>query len=136
MYDPTLDILVFPTTPKATFELISEDAIEDQYLAWRDQSYGFLMTQLLTSDSETETTTARQLLLDKPYQIKYSRVLGEAYAYVETEDGQCWTRLFKHDLRNERQAMLNAGELSLAHRFAGLIDLLDFAACARRAKAS
>ncbi len=129
MFDPTYEILVFPTTPVAAteptfFKVISEDAIQDQYLAWRDASYGSLMMTLGGSRSEVEREAARRLLHSKDWEVKYSEFYEEAYAYV-LDGGETWTRLFKEDLRNERLAMVGAGERELEDLFTDLMDRVD-----------
>lgn len=126
MYDPTLDILVLPAeSTELLFEVNLEDAIQDQYLAWRDQSYGFLMNIVSGSRrSEVETTAARRLLLDRDWQVKYSDFFEDAYAYVQ-ECGGTWTRLFKEDLRNERLSLIRFEEPQLDALFTGLMDSID-----------
>ncbi|MBI5929056.1 MAG: hypothetical protein HY862_07095 [Chloroflexi bacterium] len=124
MYDPTLEIFVLQTSIETTFEVISEDAIQDQYLAWRDQSYGFLLNMLGSCHSEVEISAARRLLLDQDWQVKYSEFYEDAYAYV-AKDGQTWTRLFKSDLRSEARQMIGLQEPELVKLFNGLIDQLD-----------
>lgn len=128
MFNPAFETLVFPitlvaATEPAFFEVISEDAIQDQYLAWRDASYGALMTTLGSSHSEVEIEAARRLILDRDWAVKYSNFYEEAYAYVET-NGATWTRLFKSDLRDEVRQMVGLQETALAAHFASLIDQL------------
>ena len=125
MFDPTLEILVFPTTVEPTFfEVISEDAIQDQYLAWRDASYGSLMMTLGGNRSEVEIEAARRLLLGKDWEVKYSEFYEDAYAYV-TKDGQAWTPLFKSDLRCETRQMIGLQEAALVNLLTTLIDQVD-----------
>lgn len=124
MFDPTLETPAVPAPIETVFEVISEDAIQDQYLAWRKESYGFLMNILGSSHSEVELEAARLLTLDKDWQVKYSDFYEEAYAYV-IERGETWTRLFKSDLRNEARQMVGLQETALANHFTGLMDQLD-----------
>ncbi|KAB2856614.1 MAG: hypothetical protein F9K46_14005 [Anaerolineae bacterium] len=138
MFDPTLETPAVPAPIAYVFEVNIEDAIQDQYLAWRDQSYGFLMNVLGGSRrSEVEISAARQLLLDRDWQVKYSEFFEDAYAYVH-ECGGTWTRLFKEDLRQERWAMVGVGEPQLEALFTDLMDRIDEArdaACEREDRA-
>lgn len=137
MYSPTLETPVVPAPIETVFEVISEDGIQDQYLAWRKESFGFLMTIIGSSHSEVEIEAARRLILDKDWQVKYSEFFEDAYAYVRASDGT-WTRLFKDDLRTERWTMVGKGEEALAKLFAGLMDDIDEArdaACEREDRA-
>ncbi len=123
MFDPTLETPAVSTPIEVVFEVTSEDAIQDQYLAWRKESYGFLMNMLGSSHSEVELEAARLLILDKDWQVKYSDFYEEAYAYV-LERGETWTRLFKNDLRSEARQMVGLQETALANHFTGLMDQL------------
>ena len=113
--DPILPILPI------VFEVISEDAVHDQYLAWRNQSYGFIMNVLGSSHSEVENEAARLLILDKDWEVKYSDFYEEAYAYV-IERGATWTRLFKSDLRNECLQLRQVEETQVLALMVSLID--------------
>lgn len=123
MFNPCNETITLPAPIEVVFEVISEDAVHDQYLAWRDQSYGFIMNVLGSSHSEVEIEAARLLILDKDWEVKYSDFYEEAYAYV-IERGATWTRLFKSDLRNEARQMVGLQETALASLFNGLMDQL------------
>jgi hypothetical protein len=124
MFNPVFEILVFPTTAEPTFfEVISEDAIQDQYLAWRDASFGALMTTLGSSHSEVELEAVRRLILERDWGVKYSNFYEEAYAYV-VDGNEVWTRLFKSELRDEVYQMVGLQETALAAHFNDLIDQL------------
>ncbi|MCQ3932352.1 MAG: hypothetical protein DPW16_18025 [Chloroflexi bacterium] len=124
MFDPTLETPVVPAPIDTVFEVISEDAIQDQYLAWRNQPFGFLMNMLGSSHSEVEIEAARLLILEKDWQVKYSDFYEEAYAYVQDRKGT-WTRLFKEDLRSEIWGLIGHDEPAVTNLFKSLIDQLD-----------
>ncbi|GIK65982.1 MAG: hypothetical protein BroJett018_37760 [Chloroflexota bacterium] len=138
MFNPCNETIALPDPIlPIVFEVISEDAVHDQYLAWRNESYGFVMNVLGSSHSEVEIEAARLLILDKEWQVKYSDFYEEAYAYV-IERGDTWTRLFKSDLRSETRQMVGLQETALASLFTGLMDQLADAtaeACEREDRA-
>ncbi|KAB2864135.1 MAG: hypothetical protein K8L91_31875 [Anaerolineae bacterium] len=123
MFNPCNETITLLNPIEVVFEVISEDGIQDQYLAWFDRPFGFLTAVLGSSHSEVEIEAARRLILDKDWQVKYSQFYTEAYAYVQ--DGkEAWIRLFKSDLRSESLQMVGLQETALASLFTGLIDQL------------
>lgn len=113
----------FTFTPVVAVETNLESAFEDQYLAWRDQPFGFLSYVVTSNHSTVEIEAARQLILDKDWQVKYSDFYQEAYAYVQDSKGT-WIRLFKEDLRNELFSLIAHDEPALTALFNGLLDQL------------
>lgn len=123
MFNPAFETLA-PITLTPAVESNLDSAFEDQYLAWRKESFGFLSTVVASTHSEVELEAARQLILDKDWEVQYSDFYQEAYAQVRDGKG-VWTRLFKSDLRSEVYCLIGRDEPALTNLFNGLIDQID-----------